>query len=90
MTVAAAALVPGVRIRMAGIEPPYSAPTYVDARRTIAMVGIHAVGERQQERHRDRRRDARQRAAQDAPRDAGECGRDDRVRRRSKIQAPGG
>ena len=27
ITVAAAALVPGVRIRMAGIEPPYSAPT---------------------------------------------------------------
>ena len=26
-TVAAAALVPGVRSRIAGIEPPYSAPT---------------------------------------------------------------
>src|SRR5689334_8335407 len=39
MTVAAAALVPGVRIRIAGIEPPYSAPTYVDARTTTATVG---------------------------------------------------
>jgi hypothetical protein len=27
ITVAAAALVPGVRMRIAGMEPPYSAPT---------------------------------------------------------------
>ena len=38
MTVAEAELVPGVRIRMAGIEPPYSAPTYTLANKTKALV----------------------------------------------------
>ena len=37
--ISAAALVPGVRMRIAGIEPPYSAPTYVDASMTTATVG---------------------------------------------------
>ena len=79
MTVAAAALVPGVRMRIAGIDPPYSAPTYVDASSTIGHRRIHAVGERQQESHGDGGRNARQRAAQDAPGDAGERGRADRL-----------
>jgi hypothetical protein len=39
MTVADAAFVPGVRIRIAGIEPPYSAPTYTLARSTMAVTG---------------------------------------------------
>src|SRR5258706_8292415 len=38
MTFAAAALVPGVPMRIAGIDPPYSAPTYVDASSTTATV----------------------------------------------------
>ena len=39
MTVAAAEFVPGVRMRIAGMEPPYSAPMYTDASRTIADIG---------------------------------------------------
>ena len=38
MTVAEAELVPGVRIKIAGIEPPYSAPTYTLANSTKALV----------------------------------------------------
>ena len=39
MTVAPAELVPGVLIRMAGMEPPYSAPQYTAARVTMATTG---------------------------------------------------
>lgn len=37
MVVAAAELVPGVLMRMAGTDPPYSAPTYVVASNAIAI-----------------------------------------------------
>ena len=35
-------MVPGVPMRIAGIDPPYSAPTYVEASNTTAVVGNNA------------------------------------------------